>query len=67
MATAMKKKNSFAGRSEPRGKSAGKETNWEEISRPVPCYLVMFILSLFEMILAILLLPYNVLNRPKVK
>ena len=51
-------------RSEKLRKRTVKNRNWEEISKPVPCYFVMLIISVFETLLAILLLPYNLLNRP---
>jgi hypothetical protein len=40
-----------------------KILDWEQISRPMPCYLIMILISAFETLLAILLLPYNLLNR----
>jgi hypothetical protein len=40
-----------------------KNLSWNELTRPIPCYLVMFISSVFQAILAVLLLPYNMLNR----
>ena len=46
------------------GKRTLKNLNWKDISRPMPCYFVMLIISVFETLLAILLLPYNLLNRP---
>jgi hypothetical protein len=33
----------------------------------MPCYLVMFVSSVFQAILAVLLLPYNLLNRPQIR
>jgi hypothetical protein len=37
--------------------------DWEQISRPIPCYFVMILIPAFETLLAILLLSYNLLNR----
>ena len=39
-----------------------KNTSWKEIARPVPCYLVMCVSAAFQGILAVLLLPYTLLN-----
>jgi hypothetical protein len=44
-------------------KSKMKDSNWHELTKPLPCYLVMLISSIFQAILAVLLLPYNLLNR----
>ena len=51
------------GRSKQPEKRSIKNLSWEQISRPMPCYFIMFLISVFETILAILLLPYNLLNR----
>ena len=40
-----------------------KNLDWEQLSRPMFCYFVMILISAFETLLAILLLPYNLLNR----
>lgn len=47
------------------GKIPVKNFNWKEIARPLPCYLVMIISSVFQVILAVLLFPYNLLNPPR--
>jgi len=52
-----------SGSSEQAEKRSIKNLNWEQISKPMPCYFVMFLISAFETLLAILLLPYNLLNR----
>ena len=44
------------------GKRILKNTSWKEIARPVPCYLVMCVSGVFQAILAVLLLPYTLLN-----
>lgn len=67
LAITMKGEKRSAGRSEHSGKPAMKNHRWEEISRPIRCYLVMLIISVFQTLLAILLLPYNLLNRQDVK
>jgi len=64
LAKRMTQKKWGTGRSGQLGKITVKSLNWEEISRPMPCYFVMLIISVFETLLAILLLPYNLLNRP---
>jgi hypothetical protein len=46
-------------------KSTMKNPNWKEISRPVPCYLVMLVSAVFQAILAVLLLPYTLLNHQR--
>ena len=51
------------GRSEQFEKRSTRNLDWEQISRPMPCYFVMILISIFETLLAILLLPYNLLNR----
>jgi hypothetical protein len=46
-------------------KSPMKNPSWEEIARPVPCYLVMCVSAVFQAILAVLLLPYTLLNHQR--
>jgi hypothetical protein len=43
-------------------KSTLKNPNWKEIPRPVPCYVVMCVSAVFQALLAVLLLPYTLLN-----
>jgi hypothetical protein len=47
-----------------RSKQSGTSmsTSWKEIARPVPCYVVMCISAVFQALLAVLLLPYTLLN-----
>ena len=47
------------------GKSVIKTASWKEIARPVPCYLVMCFSAVFQAILAVLLLPYILLNHQR--
>jgi hypothetical protein len=62
-ANTKKRVKRSADRLEKSGSSAMKNLGWNELTRPIPCYLVMFISSVFQAILAVLLLPYNMLNR----
>jgi hypothetical protein len=51
------------GRSEQSERRSIHDLSWEQIAKPMPCYFVMLLISAFETLLAILLLPYNLLNR----
>jgi hypothetical protein len=62
-----KSENRSVDRPEQSGKSTMKNLSWNEITKPIPCYLVMFVSSVFQAILAVLLLPYNLLNRSEIR
>jgi len=62
-ATTRKREKRSVDRLEKSAISTMKNLSWNELTRPIPCYLVMFISSVFQAILAVLLLPYNMLNR----
>jgi hypothetical protein len=66
-ATIRKREQESVERPEKSERSAMKNLSWNELTRPIPCYLVMFISSVFQAILAVLLLPYNLLNRPEIR
>jgi len=53
----------LSGRLEQSEKGSLQNLSWERISRPMPCYFVMLLISAFETFLAIILLLYNLLNR----
>ena len=63
LAVTNRREQRSAGLSEHSRKPDMKNPAWEEISKPMNCYLVMLIISAFETLLAILLLPYNLLNQ----
>lgn len=50
-------------RPEQASKRDEENLSWKEIARPMPCYVVMLVSSLFQAILAVLLLPYSLLNK----
>jgi hypothetical protein len=65
-ATTTKWKKRSVGYPEKTGKSEMNNSSWNELAKPMPCYLVMLISSIFQAILAVLLLPYNLLNRTEI-
>jgi len=67
LANIKKRENRSVDRPEQSGKSSMKNLSWNDITKPMPCYLVMLISSVFQVILAVLLLPYNLLNRPEIR
>jgi len=67
LANTEKRENRWVDRLEQSGKSTVKNLRWNEITKPVPCYLVILVSSIFQAILAVLLLPYNLLNRPEIR
>ncbi len=67
LANIKKRENGSDDRPEQSGKSTMKNLSWNEITKPMPCYLFMLISSVFQAILAALLLPYNLLNPPEIR
>jgi hypothetical protein len=63
--TIKKSQNRPVERSEQAEKSTMNNLSWKEMARPMPCYFVMLISSIFQAILAVLLSPYDLLNRPQ--
>jgi len=66
-ASKIKRQRGSVNYPEKSGKSKMNKLSWNELTRPMPCYLVMFISSIFQAILAVLLLPYNLLNRTEIR
>jgi len=66
-ATTRKREKRSVDRLEKSAISTTQNLSWNELTRPIPCYLVMFISSVFQAILAVLLLPYNMLNRTEIR
>jgi len=67
LANIKKRENNSIDRPEQSGKITMKNLSWNEITKPMPCYLVMLVSSVFQAILAVLLLPYNLLNRSEIR